>query len=231
MLDQPPVLRASWSSRTAGSRVSAVLAVVLVVFALVWTDGWVRILLVTLGASIAVRTLVRWSLSSVVVRDDAIVYRVDLRRVRVPLAAVAAFSTHEVSGRRTGRGIAILPDRPLATLPVPLVTPASAERFVAWLRRRHPDIEVDPTGTWCDRFGRWHVDGDSVDPRGLLTAGVRPVPVGDSSVEIEAIDGGFRAVRRDRAGGEVREAGSVHEQRRDAVADGVDLYRRAAESV
>ena len=227
MGDDLPVLRLTWSNRLAGTYGAASLAVALVVIALAWIDGWLQILLVTLGASIAIRTILRWVLRSVRVREDEIVYREDLRRVPVPFVGVAAFTTRNLGSRRNGRGVAVLPDRPLPSLPARLVTAASAERFEAWLVRNHPDIAINPTGTWQDRFGDWHVDEDGIDPQGMLTIGLRPLQVGDSFVEIEAVDGGFRALRRDRASGDVRDIGDVRPHRRDAVADGVDLYRRA----
>lgn len=219
-------LRATWSNRFAGTYLAVAAAVALVVVGLVWLGGWMQVLIVSLGASVAIRTLLRWLLHSIRVDGDRVVYRVDLRRVEVPLAGVAAFTVRPLPfDRRRGRGVAILPDRPLPSLPAPLVTDASAAAFGRWLSEAHPTVRINPTGTWQDRFGRWHVDTDSVDPAGRLTVGARPVEIGTSAVEVEAVEGGFRAVRRD--GGAVVGLGDVRDDRRDAVADGVDLYRAA----
>lgn len=230
MSNQRLTLRATWSNRVAGTYLSAVVAVALVVVGLVWLSGWLQMLIVSLGASVAVRTLLRWLLHSIRVDGDRVVYRVDLRRVEVPLAGVAAFTVKPLPfDRRRGRGVAILPDRPLPSVPAPLVTDASAAAFARWLSEHHPTVRINPTGTWQDRFGRWHVDTDSVDPAGRLTVGARPIEIGPGTVEVEAVEGGFRAVRRD--GGDVVAHGQVRTERRAAVADGVDLYREALAEV
>lgn len=228
MSDDRLVLRPTWSNRVVGTRIAVVLAVLTIIVGLLLIDGWMRLLIVTLGASMLIRSLMRWALKSVTVRDGEVVYRSDIRRQAVPLVGVAAFTIREVSTRHAGRGVVVLPDRPLPSLPIVLVTTSAAEQFEAWIVRNHPDIAINPTGTWQDRFGDWHVDEDGVDPAGLLTIGLRPLEVGDSYIEIESLDDGFRAIRRNRSSGVLSESGVVRATRRDAVADGVDLYRRAA---
>jgi hypothetical protein len=224
------VLRSTWSNRVAGTYGWVLGATVLIVLGLL-IGGWWGMPLWTLGCSLAIWTLLTWWSASLVCRPDELVYRRGLRRVRVPVAGVAAFMIRPQPFRwMRGRGVAIRPDRSLASLPVPLVSAAAAARFERWAAEHLPGLPVNPTGTWQDRFGRWHIDIDGFDPYGTLAIGLRPLDVGGSTIRVETDETGSRAVRRSAAGGDLIELGPTRPERRAAVADAVDMYRIAAAS-
>lgn len=220
------VLRSTWSNLLAGTVVWLLTALASALMAQYVFDGFLGAVSWLVAIVMAGRVLLRWSTKSLVVTPTKVVYRRDLRRVQVPVDGVAAFSVRPVPfGRKRGTGVAIHPDRPLATLPVPLVPASDAERFEQFAMQHWPEIPVNPAGTWQDRFGRWHVEEDGVDVYGILQIGLRPLEVGDAKISVETDDAGSRAVRRHAASGIVEAEGAVHAERRHAVADAVDMYR------
>lgn len=228
MTSQRLVLRATWSNRFAGTVSWVVGAIGLVVVGVVLLGGWTGVVVGSLGVAVAVRTLFRWWSASVVCTPGQLLYRRSFRRVAVPFEGVAAVTVRPVPfSRARGRGIAIRPDRPLANLPVPLVGEADGARFERWMAEHHPEVPVNPSGAWEDRFGRWHLDLGGIDVYGLLQVGLRPLVAGSASIRVETDDDGSRAVRRDAASGDLAELGPTRVDRRDAVADAVDMFRHA----
>lgn len=93
-----------------------------------------------------------------------------------------------------------------------------------WLREHQPDIRIDPTSPWRDRFGTWHVVEPGYDPVETMTS-VRRSLVGPWEIVARSCDGGFRAEQRVVKSGAVVHAGAVRETLAEAKADGVRLVR------